>query len=443
MYSIRESLESIAFQDKEFGNVLAGLLESLANLPSDRKRKDSEEYKTLIKLLKDRLGLKIKLIIDHPEIDAACYPGAWFNINTVMLNKDWRNINIIKFVEPARGREYEKRYKEFIKYKKDNWVDTKNAKVHGFFTEYEFEVFFNFVHLKKANLLPKEMSAIFMHEIGHIFTFIEYFDRTIETNQTLACVLNSLEDVNGDASNPKHIYRLKEIDKINGTEFIDDLENINNKEIITTVVLDKTMKAIQLKSNVDTFNYNNTAGESQADVFSIRFGLGRDLAVGLYKLHKSFGTDPRASFGALLAAHILEINKIVSIVLLGIYMPPLAIMLGSLHLLIAYTWMEHIRDYTYDDLPIRLTRMKEQLVTEIKNPKLSNEDKKELIKSIDNLDILIKNTFKYKPLLGQLFDLISPGARREKKAIEVQRKLEELAANDIFTKAAELSLIKI
>ena len=439
MYSIRESLESIAFQDKEFGNVLANLLDKLDRIPSNKKRKDSDEYKTITKLIKDRLGIKIELIIDDPYVDAACYPGAWFNINTVMQQKPWRNIEIIRIYDPKRARDYEKRYQEFRKYKKDNWVDTKNAKIGGFFTEYAFELFFNFNQLRSAKLTPKEMAAIFMHEMGHIFTFIEYFDRTIETNQTLACVLNSLEDADGDASDPKHIYRLKEIDKINGTEFIDSLEGINNKEVITTVVLNETMEAIKLNSNVNTSNYNDSAGESQADVFSSRFGLGRDLATGLYKLHKSFGFDPRVSLFALITQTFLDIFFLVFAI--SGFLIGFGALIAIVFVVNGYYNAEHKRNYTYDDLPIRLTRMKEQVVTELKNPKLSKELKKELIKNIENIETCIKGSYKYKHLLGHLFDLLLPAARREKKAIEVQRKLEELTANDLFTKAAELSLI--
>ena len=81
------------------------------------------------------------------------------------------------------------------------------------------------------------------------------------------------------------------------------------------------------------------------------------------------------------------------------------------------------------------------MTTKLKEANLPDNQKKETIGAIavieDNISVL-NNPPEFFRMIS---NFILSGNRREKSGIELQRQLEALSANDLFTKAAQMSLV--
>jgi hypothetical protein len=100
------------------------------------------------------------------------------------------------------------------------------------------------------------------------------------------------------------------------------------------------------------------------------------------------------------------------------------------------------RDFTYDDLDVRYKRIREQTIVYLKNKQLDAEEIKRCLDDLEFFDSALKKVGSSQGVITKIANMVLPGARKESKAIELQRDLEALAANDLFAKAATLSLLK-
>lgn len=86
----------------------------------------------------------------------------------------------------------------------------------------------------------------------------------------------------------------------------------------------------------------------------------------------------------------------------------------------------------------RLARMKGDLVQLLKNTSLSPKLRQQLLKDVEALDALRANVKDHSGLFRFLWRNISPVGRRRSKLREMQKGLEDLINNDLFTHAARL-----
>ena len=435
MNKLRAALEAIDFQGPEFANKLISLFEIILASTTAKLATESKALKEVVDLTFKTTGIKIDLTFEN-DYDSYTYTP-YINGSHIFTDPMFRGFEtndtnrLLTLMQNFKSRTY---------------VDLKNAKVGGFFSEVVSPIYLGWQEMQYINASAKECVAIFLHELGHIFTMYEFYTRTIFTNQALACVTRSLNSVSMQPSDPKHQYVLKKLGEIidDNADYFQEISEIKDGTIITSVIIGKTFRPEF--SDMKTIKYDYSSCEAQADAFAARFGLGRDLVTYLVKVNKTYGTAAYSSFERLNIIFVETVSLV--------FKPTLAIsasiVTGNLVylLLLLITFMsvllngETFKDFTYDDLKVRFARIKEQLVSSIKNQKVSNADKKLVLYSIKEIEAAMAEAKNTPSIYRTISNFIFPFNRKLKNMIELQRDLEVLSANDIYSRAAELSLDK-
>ncbi len=427
MNPLRAAMESIAFQDKGFANSLTKYFQSiLDNYKNGHDAQNSEERDQIVKLTFERTGIKINLTIDGdnsftylPEINNGhIFKHHWFRETA---NND-ENVLL-------------KRMKLF---KQTSYVDLKNARVGGFFSEIESPIYVGYDLLKMSKLSAAEAAAAYLHELGHVFTTYEYLSATITGNIALSTAVRALNK----NDSKKYEFVLKELGKTisNNDQMFAELNEVTDKSVVTTLIIGNTQDWYRSESGVS--NYDNTTSEALADAFCVRFGLGREIVSGLAKIHKAYGSPEYSNFMRVYSLiHQTMVFYVGPVAMILFGLTSTAALIVVFGLFAFFVSGENIRNFTYDDLRVRYLRVKEQIIESLKNNKLSKTDKQTQLAAISFIEKQIQEVKSVPDIFRVSANFLLPSNRRAKKAIELQRELEQLSANDIFAKAAELSVM--
>lgn len=401
---------------------------SLEQLQSLFKKinKDSAVVKPIEDLIFKRLGLKVKIqtqylthgaILPLPVAEQHTLLGDWF-----------------------KGHPY---YKEQLKQlkledKDIGTVDLDKAKLGGFFSEYAHALYVNFgLTLFTDNLLPCELTGIVLHELGHAFTYYEYSDRCTAANRVMSTVLEELKE-KPEKRNYTYIYRqIKSVSDLTDKD-VDELLSTPNPQILTGRLALILGQHISHEARV--FKYDQTASEQLADQFATRFGYGRALVTGLDKIMTKYtfvNSGAMFAFSLSMEAATIVIAFASLAVVPGIF----SAIAAALTIAFINASGDNERDMTYDDLKIRYSRVRNDLIQQLKTNQVSPEDTKKLINTIKAMDELIGRTAQYKSLFNTLGNLFFSSNRAASREIEYQQRVERLAANDLFLKSAELQTL--
>lgn len=390
-----------------------------------KKAEASKERTNIIKLIKSYTNLNIGLTFD------TSYPPCVY-ITPVNINSPIYQNFFIKL----KNSDYKKVVEQIQKNKKENIVDFKQSKVYGVFEKIESPIYMSWDFIKRFKLSAEECAAILLHEVGHVFVNFEIIDRGILANQILAAVAKVGNDIE------KKTFVLKAIGEAVGSGDNDySLISEVDDTMATTVVMLTEVRQ-KRSSDLKSANYDSTAFEALADNFATRHGSGRHLVTGLDKLMVAFDSPERTNSGRVLA-YLNEVYVILGALpfILGTF--TFWSTLGFSMILFSFLFSgEATKDYTYDTLKVRYLRIKEQILDSLKNQYLPESDKKRALESIERINKAIESTKDFKPIFKILSDFLLLPNRRAADAVNLQRQLEELAHNELFAKAAELSLHK-
>lgn len=422
--------EAIAFQGTEFAEQLTEQFEKILQYKTPKEAASSDERKNVEKLINKRTGLNIKLSLDtmrHP-----CVSVPYVNPGSILLPD---------FLHGLITDDYEVMVRKIDKNIEDNFVDLKNVKVGGNYSVIETPIFMSFKFLKEAKFTTRECVAFLLHEMGHVFVSYEFTNRVIRTNQIIAAVNKaSLSDTTGE----KHKHILKTIAKSAKLQddVFEDLVDIKNSQVISTVVIREVYEGA--RSELGTKNYDNSTFEALSDQFAARFGFGREAVSGLDKMNRLYGyveysQSARTSMAFYETAALFGIPVFA---VLSVTVSPWLIGLTLMGFLSVYLSGDSQRDFTYDDLRVRYLRIREQIITHLKDKTLDADTVKHHIESLEKIDKILESVKDYKGPMRAISNFIFSNNRKEMKAIELQRELETMMANDLFVQASKLSFLK-
>lgn len=435
MNKLRAALEAIDFQGPEFANKLISLFEVVLASTTAKLATESKARQEIINLTFKTTGIKINLVFEDDWDNYTIAP--YINGNHIFTDPLFRGF---------QTNDTNRLLTVMQNFKSRTFVDLKNAKVGGFFSEVESPIHLGWYDLQVLKVSAKECVAVFLHELGHIFTTYEFYTRTIFTNQALACVARSLNSVSMQPSDPKHQYVLKKLGEViaDDENYYQEITDVKDGTVITSVIIGKTFRPEF--SDMKTIGYDYSSCEAQADAFAARFGLGRELVTYLAKSHKLYGTAEYSSaerlniiFSEMTTLVFLPTISIAVSIITGNVSVLLLLLLSFMSLLLSG---DTFKDFTYDDLKVRFARIKEQLIASIKSKKISDKDKKTVLQSIKEIESAMAEAKKVPDLYRAVANFVFPFNRKIKKAIDLQRDLEVLSANDVYIRAAELSLVK-
>lgn len=439
------STEVIDFQKDNFGRDLEEIIKKIHIKLLELNKIDTisrnrsnisikPEIDILTKLIFSRLGIKVTFIVNS---EPAAVLTVFINDNHIFLDEMYRNGEL----------SLNYNYKEAIKKIKNSssnkgYVNLKEAKIGGFFSQLNNKLFINFEFLLLViKLSYQETVAVILHELGHIFYSYEYSNRLEENNQVLA---NSLEKLLNNKNKKDLVYIYKEIKNINNDITESDIDSIINGEGL--IPNSKLIKVISgtVSSQLSNKKYNETSFEQLADNFCNRFGYGRAFISSSEKIEIR---DKNFIYYSLFMSTIYY--TLLPILLILSILSPTIILLKIFNVFIystityySYYFLgENNKDYTYDNLKIRYNRIKNDMVEILKNKDISKEESLKTIKEIEEIESVIKTIYVPETINKKLIDYFISSNRNTKSSINEQQLMEDLVSNDLFIKSEKLKTI--
>lgn len=343
-------------------------------------------------------------------------------------------------------------------------VDLKNSKVHGLFARDTAFVKIGWVFIVSDIPTDEEVAAMLCHEYGHVFTNFEFIADLATFNHTLRGLVNVT--VSKMPTSQKTVIFKEILDNENLSQIVEakELAKLESPNAVAAWVGEAKLRKIQSEYGLD--QYDMTTNEALADQFASRHHFNKALVSGLVKITSIGGEDIRAKNNRLAA---LEKVRVVSAIFAGGFMGagtigglagiPVLVGVAMVSGVIAFATKVYsftmgsfdrrtntTHETIHDSGITRLRRLKEDMVTKIKDPKLPKNEVQDALSCIAQVDRYLEGVKKFEgSTLDQVFSgglLIIERAfvKRDKQEI-IARQLEELMNNDLFVRASELKLI--
>ena len=424
-------LEAIEFQDSQTFNTIKHFFDKLINenYKNDKTLKELELY------VKKRFGLSTHTVLDLYETGYST--TSILNQNHIFIGnyvkEEYRKLLNTKTITGSTQLENIQKLKSF---NEQNTIDLKKAIVTGLFSELKGNI--NIVTQDSQLLGSEGMAAIYLHELGHLFTYFEFLTKSITANYCMMAICSAAEQ------QVKQENKVILIKKINETIYLKDdaldvLLDVKDTTTTATIFMDIVSKPN--KSITGTYFYDWTTAEQVADQFVSRLGGGRELIIALDKLYKKHGVRTRHSEMFWFDVKV-NIFRFVTGLLISTLIPfgvIVAIYVIYVQLTLSGITGFFSHNFTYDEPKVRLKRIRNDYMVALKNNK-DIEVKKYLIKEIDQCDVLIADYTEYKPVLDIVSNYLLSKNRSYNELYQLQRDLEDIAFNDLFIKAEKLLL---
>jgi len=309
-------------------------------------------------------------------------------------------------------------------------VDLATGKVTGAYAKMIFNMLMPASMLLGKQYTPEEVAAIMLHEIGHVITFCEMVGRCITTNQVMSSLTRLLDKSVTESTRITMFTAAADELKLNKDD-AEVLRNAKTQEEVVLVVLGKHQE--EAVSELGYNAYDVSSCEQMADQFAARQGAGRDLTTGLDKMYTEFGMTKSATRTMLFIDSLLVVMLPILWVVTGAY--PL------IPLYLALVIFLPSKEQLYDNPHARMTRIKHEAVERLKDKKISDQLRKNLLDDIKVYDEILD---KYEDRLNvyeEIAYLVRPGFRNKHKIELLQKSLERLASNNLFVDAQKLKTV--
>lgn len=412
------SEEAISFQNRNLFNLIAEVFDEyfLKDIVNVNRLKELDLDNIVFK----HSGIKVRTFL-VPFTNNFCISSPKITPNLAIINHDRKDADWKSKRWMTNGLEIT-RNKSVV----NGFVDIKNSKVGGVFSEIVCSVLIDPILIKQKKLTSKECAAIYLHELGHAFTAFEFLIETVTTNQFLSSVTKELLEMSDQ--NERVIFLGKVEKELNAV--IQDKEALSKTEDANTLYAVLINDRVDyLRSSTDTSVYDYKSWEFLADQFAVRHGAAKYLASSISKL----GDTNRDSVDRLgiFAFQVLGLSA------LTIWVPGIGILASLWFIFKDFEF----KNKSHDDTEQRLRRMRNDLTQYIKNPNIDSELKDVTINEITVIDDLLKSIEDTRPVMEAFWDFVRPARRDAKKQYDFQVKMEKLAGNSLFVHAAKLSTL--
>lgn len=394
-------------------------------------------------LTKDRFNTQIKLITE----------GALAAVVPFFANDS--NILMKEFFRQTKWLESDAEVFQKVGQYKGS-IDLETGKVFGDYAKGRSTLYLNYNMLMQSplrggiGLSNREIMAVHLHEQGHIVYPMAFATHLDHTNVIFEEAQREAMGKNVDA----RALMTRTFEKLNKEARPDLIDGLcsENPMVFTKAMLKAVgEEVLQHQSNG---KYSNTNFEMLADNFATRFGLGKELVTALEKMTPGgvrWGDVIRAFNETMqLAQNVWKMFTAITLIRKAmdngggaiaqavIWLLRNGIMLTVFFYALIKMSGESSRNYTYDDLVVRYTRIRSQLINDIKSRKLTKGDATTVINAVDTIGELIKEGRNWRTPLDFLFNTLNPEDRRAKDSIGRQQALETLINNDLFLASLKL-----
>jgi predicted PolB exonuclease-like 3'-5' exonuclease len=433
--------ETISFQSGNFGLELEEFVIDVRNKYNNVEDFVSSRVSTKIsQIIKKHTNMLVNIDVDHQSVYVD--PGPAIFLPSLSANHLFTENFIKPYVDKTTSESF---IRSLDTNQGRNGVNLKTSKVFGVFEDIQTTMLLNASIVLHNLFTPKELAAAMLHEIGHLFTYFEYFSRTVTTNQVLSNLCEHLESEKDMGVRENMIQQAA-----NAVNYKQELPKELLEETDSRKIAVKLMRYVYTSSETGSTKYDESNCETLADQFAARHQYALPLASALYK------TSPESTAESKLGRAVAYAGETVSLFLkvtaASVYVglavagsAPVAISVaagvGAFGLLLLAGTFGDSSDNMwnrYDVFPTRLKKMREQLIqqTRLKNKKPSETAK--VLSQISDIDELIKYSIDKDYLLRTIADFIRPSNKGTAANLVLNRRLEELASNNLFVSAAKL-----
>lgn len=312
-------------------------------------------------------------------------------------------------------------------------VDLKRAKVTGVFEQMKFSLFIPRSHFKKRVIFTsQEVAAVIMHEIGHMFTYMEFLTRMVTTNQALAGIVRSIDKTFPADKREIAFIKASELLEMDNNQR-EALMGAKSQKELCCIVLDGAIQKSISELGVSLYDVNSC--EYLADQFASRMGAGRYIVSYLDKLYRDYGIVPNGA-ETLFVSIAKTIVTIIAVLMFS------AFTAGFPLILIALMIASEDKQFNiYDNDKARFTRIKQQNIERLKDQTLSKGEKTALIEDNEAIDKIAKVYVDELNFIQKAAYYLRPSYRKAHKFELLQKDLEALANNDLFHMSAKLAAV--
>ena len=428
----RLSMEAVEWDDD--GTLFNDIARVISEFRSEVKASDELAAEKLLhsefgRVILKHMGMKATLSIDNSN---------GINAYIVVPAIDRNNPILHRFANLTTGNRtvLDKLVKEEELYA---LVDRKEGRLGGILSEIDHPIYITRGMLFNNDKFgPREIAAVILHELGHAFSYYEGLSQYIRQNVILASNVAEFRDTSDAQTRLRIISRLK-AERLLPKEF-DDSRVANAGDKYTTVVISMGQRMIAEDPN--SIFHNSTTFESAADQFAIRKGAGLYLAKSLTKIYKQYNSSAFEYYFGLFISVAMSIMSMLFVAIGALH--PVFFLFGLVSYMTALiqgAFSDALS--SYDTPRDRLKRIRTEMIGRLKKQDLSDVVRKELVKTFDSLDELLKQNDKHynaNETLGKLiYDRLDSLFIRQKDAKKRQQALEDLLNNELYVSAARFA----
>lgn len=424
------SMETIDYQLKD------PVIDNMRNIIEEYKQnKDGKQFaKDLEKIIKDRFNITLKCNVKPASVLNA---AAYIELLDVYhpLNKGLLDNYGEAAAQYLANETVKPNFKRLVAGKLDRvgGLDFKKARASGIFSQLEYRI-------ELLTPLFKEETdfiiAIIMHELGHIWTFMEYVHHVTYKN---VIVTSIVKDFLGIKEDTLRVEFISKINNIYGVKVPEELTKQSDPKAQLVVIGDIYK---QMYNDFSETTYNTTSVEVLADQFASRFGLGINMIKGMsgnafswkgisvsilltFVSGVIFGT--LASFSAfflVIGTVPFTFEIFLAVVTAGL------MSLANITESFAGAKMK-LGTSTYDTPKQRLVRVRNMMINQLKHdPK--NNDAKKLIEQIDESMAYIEKADDYNGFIVKLLRWVSSDFRTQEERKIYNQLLEDLMDSTLY-----------
>jgi hypothetical protein len=321
-------------------------------------------------------------------------------------------------------------------------VDMQKCRVSGFYSQINFVIRFT-PQMFDGLLDAKELTAVYVHELGHAWTILEFMGQTVITNTILA---ESVGKLGPDAP----AERIFEVGRAAITMAQGDMPDQVN-DMMDIVVCVQQGQERRIQNRMSSKYVGSRLSERVADQFASRFLLGASLVTAFSKIERNrnplmaaSGYDPKwVGITSNLMSIVTFPFKGVSA---GAFKLTLDILKGYSFAIAGPLLKASVTDYMNDrfgmadrETPLeRTASLRRELVGFLKNGKLNDDVRKQVLADIATIDNELNNVHKYGDVISKAFVGAYNLVMGRTHAVGQATVHESLANNRLYEAAASL-----
>ncbi len=356
--------------------------------------------------------------------------------------------------------------KEFIDYAHpfrgvlEGGVDRAKSKLLGDFRKAPGRIGLPVQALRGEIATPEEWAAGLIHELGHIFAYLEYVDLLTATNMVL---LEVARVWSGNYPAKTRAAVIDSIEKATGGKVEDKEALIANDDFMAAEGAITNLAFKRIRNELGIESYDHRMMEFLADQFCARHNCARYQVQLLDKLERSaswlFKDWQYCSTSSMVLWNAIDLLQLMTAnyagAMVGRLMAGKAVINTSVKGVNALTdlmvmpmvdtlLISVLGKYKrYDSPEDRYAALRQEVVASLKNRDLSKEYIAARLQEIEGIDDLIGRLNKLPTLTRAFSKYVASSILGVRQTFRIQKEYEKLANNDIYYRAAQLDNMKV